>query len=317
MKTITCKIWEENEYYYKYACGFMPKLNAYLHEGEEKRPCVLVAPGGGYRFVSPSEGEIVALKFHEMGYQAFVLTYTINALQLLSLKRQPLKDISRAVRYIRKREDDFKVKADRLAVCGFSAGGHLCASLCVHYEDIREEREDYQRISNRPDKAILCYPVITSGEKAHRGSFDALLGEDASEEELAYMSLEKQVKEKTPPCLVWATMNDQTVPVENTLLFTEACREKGVPVACHIFSEGEHGLSLADEDWAQWRKQSPYTEEQRIKVKERIKSGELSVPEAALRELEEEERQQEQPPRTPQPEVAVWPVLADAFMRKH
>ena len=114
-----------------------------------------------------------------------------------------------------------------LAVCGFSAGGHLCGSLCVHCEDI-PDNETYKEISNRPDAAVLCYPVITSGEKAHRGSFDALLGEGASAEELEYMSLEMQVTKNTPPCFVWATVSDQAVPVENTLMFLQACREKGV-----------------------------------------------------------------------------------------
>ncbi|MCM1135604.1 MAG: alpha/beta hydrolase [Clostridium sp.] len=315
METGVYKIWEENEYHYEYACGFVPKLNSYLHEDGEKRPCVLVAPGGAYMFVSPSEGELVALKFYEMGYQAFVLTYTVNPWLLAPLKKQSLKDISRAVRYIRKNAEDFRVEADKLAVCGFSAGGHLCASLCVHFEDVLEEGEGYKEISNRPDAAILSYPVITSGEKAHRGSFDALLGEDASEEELKYMSLEKQVTENTPPCFVWATMSDQAVPVENTLMFMEACREKGVPCACHIFSDGEHGLSLADEDWANWKKQSDYTEEQRVRVKEKIKSGELTVPASVQKAIAEEEKAQATP-RAAQPEVTVWPKLADDFLRK-
>lgn len=319
MRTGICKIWEENEYDYEYACGFVPKLNWYLHEDGEKRPCMLVAPGGGYMFVSPSEGELVALKFYEMGYQAFVLTYTVNTWQAKPLKMQALKDISRAVRYIRKNAEEFQTQPDRLAICGFSAGGHLCASLCVHYEDILDDKEEYAEISNRPDAAVLSYPVITSGEKAHRGSFDALLGQDASKEELEYMSLEKQVTEKTPPCFVWATMDDQLVPVENTLMFMEACREKGVLCACHIFSEGEHGLSLADEDWANWRKQSDYTEEQRIKVKEKIKSGTLSASEAVRKAIEEEERmmtEMQMPPRAVHPEVTIWPKLADDFLKK-
>ena len=85
METKTYKIWEENEYHYGHACGFVPNIVSYLHEDGGKRPCILVVPGGGYRFVSPSEGEIVALKFYEMGYQAIVLTYPINMLQLLPL----------------------------------------------------------------------------------------------------------------------------------------------------------------------------------------------------------------------------------------
>ncbi len=132
------------------------------------------------------------------------------------------------------------------------------------------------------------------------------------------MSLEKQVTESTPPCFVWATVSDQAVPVENSLMFLQACREKGAPVACHIFSDGEHGLSLADEDWACWRKQNGYTLEQQVKVVEKIKSGELVIPEEARKALEEEEKAQgELPLRSVHPEVAVWPEMADDFLKKY
>lgn len=112
-----------------------------------------------------------------------------------------------------------------MAVCGFSAGGHLCASLCVHWEDIHDAREEYERISNRPDAAVLCYPVITSGEKAHRDSFRALLGENASKEDLEYMSVEKYVTDQTSPAFIWATVTDDLVPVENGTPLPEEFRE--------------------------------------------------------------------------------------------
>ncbi len=317
MITKTYQIWKPEEYSYEHAFGFIPNITSYLHEDEGKRPCILVVPGGGYCVVSPSEGELVALKFYEKGYQAFVLTYTINFLQMAPLKLQPLQDISRAVRYIRKSAEEFAVAEEELTVCGFSAGGHLCGSLCVHYEDIQDMSEEYGRISNRPDSAILSYPVITSGEKAHRGSFIALLGDDASPEELEYMSLEKQVTEQTPPCFLWATATDETVPVENSEMYVRACREKGVPCAFHMFTSGSHGLSLADEDWANGVHMSPYTEEQLVYVMRKVQAGEITVPERVQAEWKEEEkRQKEGKARVPEPEVAVWPELADAFLRK-
>lgn len=316
MKTKTYQIWEPGEYFYEHAFGFVPNITSYLHEDGTKRPCILVVPGGGYCVVSPTEGELVALKFYEKGYQAFVLTYTVNFLQTAPLKLQPLKDISRAVRYIRSRSEEFSVKEDQLAVCGFSAGGHLCGSLCVHYKDVQETSETYSRFSNRPDAAVLSYPVITSGEKAHRGSFTALLGEDAPPEELEYMSLEKQVTKQTPPCFLWATAADETVPVENSEMFIQACREKGVPCAFHMFTRGKHGLSLADDDWANGVHMSPYTMEQLVGIMRKVKAGEISVPESVLAGWEEEERQQKEgKKRTPEPEAAVWPELADAFLR--
>lgn len=314
MKKAMYRIWRDGEYDYPQAFGFVPKINAYLHEDENPRPCILVVPGGAYLAVAPSEGELVALKFYEMGYQTFALTYTTNFLCEEPLKLQPLRDISRAVRFIRSRAVEFGVEENRLAVCGFSAGGHLSASLCVHFDDVKDETPEYAGISNRPDAAILSYPVITSGEYAHRESFEALLGKDASQEELAYMSLEHQVTADTPPCFVWATETDESVPVENSLLFIKACREHNVPCAFHMFSHGPHGLSLANEDWAEGRNQDPYTGEQIGNIIAKIQSGELPMP-AAVQEMMKKQGAQE--PKVPVPEVTVWPILADAFLQSH
>lgn len=250
MKKVQYHIWEEGEYTCLQTPGFLPTLEAYLHEDGEERPCVLVVPGGAYVFVSDHEGIYPARRFYERGYQTFILTYTTNPGFSVPLKMQPLKDISRAVRLIRNSRETFHIREDALAVCGFSAGGHLCASLCVHYEDVPEENEKYRGISNRPDAAILGYPVITTGKKTHRDSALALLGQDASEEELAYMSLETQVKENTPPVFLWTTREDSIVPVDNSELFAKALRDKNIPCAYHMFSFGDHGLSTADEDWA-------------------------------------------------------------------
>nr|WP_300825206.1 alpha/beta hydrolase [uncultured Schaedlerella sp.] len=315
MKTESYKIWQPGEYSYDHAFGFVPNIVSYIHEDDVKRPCILVVPGGAYCVVAPSEGELVARKFYEKGYQTFVLTYTVNFLQSVPLKLQPLKDISRAVRYIRKNADAFAVIEDELTVCGFSAGGHLCGSLCVHYEDIGDNSAEYSGISNRPDSAILSYPVITSGDGAHRGSFVALLGEGASAEELEYMSLEKHVTEQTPPCFLWATATDETVPVENSEMYVRACREKGVPCAFHMFTRGKHGLSLADEDWANGVHMSLYTEEQLVCVMRKVKSGEVTVPERVRAEWEEQEKRHAGEVRVPEPEVTVWPELADAFLK--
>lgn len=327
MKTETYRIWENGEYYYEQAFGFVPKVTGYLHEDKEKRPCMIVVPGGGYCVVSPTEGELVALKFYEKGYQVFMLTYTTNFLQMVPLKDQPLKDLSRAVRFVRRREEEFHVTADQIAICGFSAGGHLCASLCVHYEDVQEENTFYGGISNRPDAAILSYPVITSGEYAHRGSFDSLLGFAPSEEELEYWSLEKQVTAHTPPCFLWATATDELVPVENSELFVKALKEKGITYALHLFSYGKHGLSLANEDWANGIHQDPTTTEQIQEIMTKLKEGVFSPSQEALARLQEMGREQERLQKEqaaagqksrigePNPQAAVWPDLADAFLK--
>ena len=246
----TINLWKKEEYHYPCAGEFLPGITTYLHEDEKFRPAMVVVPGGGYAVVSPTEGEIVAKRFYEAGYQAFVLTYTTNMFRLAPLEKQPLRDISRAVRYIRKNEKSLHIMSGRVVCCGFSAGAHLVGSLAVHYQDAELAKEPYSEITNRPDAVLLCYPVITSGEKAHRGSFELLFGKNASEEKLIWASLEKQVTANTPPAFLWQTFTDATVPVENSILYTRACCSVGVPCELHLFMEGRHGMSLANEDWA-------------------------------------------------------------------
>lgn len=200
--------------------------------------------------VSPTEGEIVAKKFFEAGYQAFVLTYTTNMFRIAPLNKQPLEDISRAVCYIRTHAEELEVQSNRIVCCGFSAGAHLAGSLAVHYQEPELKVEACQDASNRPDAVLLCYPVVTSGEKAHRDSFALLLGEEADEENLEWASLEKHVTKDTPPAFLWQTLTDELVPADNSILYMQACRKAGVPCELHLFMEGSHGMSLADEDWA-------------------------------------------------------------------
>ena len=156
MKKETLAVWQEGEYSYPLAFGFVPNLVSYIHEEDtQERPCMLVVPGGGYCVVSPTEGEIVAMEFYEKGYNAFVFTYTTNPLMLEPLKEQSMRDLSRAIRLIRSRAGEFHIDPCRLILCGFSAGGHLCASVCVHYMDV----EDADTAASPTARMRLFFPI--------------------------------------------------------------------------------------------------------------------------------------------------------------
>ena len=239
------------EYSYPCAGTFIPNLIPYLHEGNIARPAVIVVPGGGYAIVSASEGEMVAKQFYNAGYQAFVLTYTTNMFRLKPLETQPLCDISRAVRYLRKHAAELYIDSSRICCCGFSAGAHVVGSLAVHYADKCLSAEPDNEINNRPDAIVLCYPVITAGEFSHKYSFTCLFGDNPTPEQLAWASLEKHVSPQTPPVFLWQTFTDELVPVDNSILFANSCRVQNVRCELHLFMEGQHGMGLANTEWAE------------------------------------------------------------------
>ena len=200
----------------------------------KQRPLVLVVPGGGYSHVSPREGDPVALQFAAAGYHTAVLTYSVGE---GARDYRPLRQLSEALGLLRQHAEEWHILPDKIAVCGFSAGGHLALSGAVL--DIPGETAQ-----QRPDAVILGYPVITAGEYAHRGSFVQLAGsEDAAAQ--ATFTLEDKITPDTPPVFVWHTMEDQTVPVENTLLLLTALRRAGVPCEAHLFEKGRHGTSIS------------------------------------------------------------------------
>lgn len=210
----------------------------------KKRPLVLVCPGGGYSRTSDREAESMALQFLAMGYHAAVLRYSCAPAQYPTA----LLEAASAMALLRKKAQEWNIDTDKMVVQGCSAGGHLAASLGMFWdEDFVAEgiglgKEEHELI--RPNAMILCYPVITSGEFAHKGSFQCLLGE--RKELLEKVSLEKQVSEKTPKAFIWHTFADQSVPVENSLLLVSALRKAGIPTEFHMYPKGAHGLSLAN-----------------------------------------------------------------------
>ncbi len=238
----TLPLWEQGQFPTREGYEFQPTLSTYVLAGNKPRGAVLICPGGGYESTNTREGEPVALQFTAAGLHAFVLSYSVAPWQ----HPQPLLDLARAMNILRSHAASWQIDPEKIAVCGFSAGGHLAASLGVHWEQpYLADRAGLERGQNRPNALILAYPVISAGEFAHRGSFVRLLGEDVSEETLRELSLEHQVNAGTPPTFLWHTADDAVVPVENALLFAGGLRARQIPFELHIYPHGMHGLSLA------------------------------------------------------------------------
>ncbi|TVY04371.1 alpha/beta hydrolase [Cohnella terricola] len=223
----------------------IPAIKAFPAE-ERGRGAVIVIPGGGYSMRAEHEGEPIALWLNRIGISAFVLRYRVAPY------RYPcaLLDAQRAVRYVRFHAERWGIAADKIAVLGFSAGGHLTASVGTHYDAGNPEAEDpIDRISCRPDAIVPCYPVITMKPPyAHEGSRLNLLGEAPSPELIESFSCETQVTPDTPPTFLWHTTDDDVVPVENALMFAAALGRNKVPYDLHVYETGRHGLGLAEGD---------------------------------------------------------------------
>lgn len=318
-------IWNDGEYKYEAAYGFIPNIRTYLHEDDAIRPAMIVVPGGGYCMVVNAEGEPVVDEFYNRGMNVFVLTYTTDITTSVPLKMQPMNDLSRAIRLIRSRAAEFKIQPDRLGICGFSAGGHLCASISNHYKDVVDCDPELNKLSNRPDIVVLSYPVITSGKFTHEYSIISLLGFEADLEEKEYFSLEKQVTADTPPTFVWQTVTDDLVPVENSILYATALREKGVPYCYYSFPNGRHGLSAANQRFKDGDMGEPYTFEQLDRAIEAVRNG------TAVNLSKERYEQLIQqfgatPEEAPQPDnsnpmiiyedVAMWPELCAKWIKE-
>ena len=211
-------------------------------------PAVIVCPGGGYvRLAANHEGRQVASFLNSLGVAAFVLRSRLGPRYHHPVE---LGDVQRAIRLVRSRAVSWNVDPARLGIMGFSAGGHLAMTASTLVAPANASASDpIERVSSRPDFAILGYPVISMTESwTHQGSKTALLGEQPDATLAAQLSGERAVTKETPPTFLFHTNADTTVPAENSVYYYLALRRAGVPAEIHIFEKGAHGVGLANDD---------------------------------------------------------------------
>jgi acetyl esterase/lipase len=224
----------------------IPTLTPYLPDSKMATGAAMViCPGGGYEHLAPHEGNDYALWLNQHGVTCFVLKYRLGSHGYHYPAE--FQDVTRAMRWVRAHAADYKIDPRRIGIMGSSAGGHLAATLLTHFDSGSPKSDDpIERQSSRPDLGILCYAVITMGRYTHQGSKNNLLGKNPSPKLVKLLSDELQVTPNTPPCFLWTTFEDKTVPMENTMMFAEALRKHHVPFALHVYENGGHGMGLKD-----------------------------------------------------------------------
>lgn len=224
-----------------------PTLTPFWPEpGNATGAAMVVFPGGGYRTLAPHEGALYAQWLASQGIAAFVLKYRLatDGYKVPTI----FLDAARAIRLVRSRAADWGLDPKRVGVIGSSAGGHL-AGLCVTQFDsgLADAADPIDRVSSRPDLAILCYAFILfdlpDPEREER-----FLGPNGTPEQKRFLSPRLNVRTDTPPCFIWQTYEDDRVVADNALAFAAALREKRVPLDLHIYLKGRHGIGLGSKE---------------------------------------------------------------------
>ena len=222
---------------------YIPENLKELDRAGEKRPSVLLLPGGGYRMVSRREAEPVALHLLTLGFNVFILTYSVAP----NVFPTQLREVAAAMELIWENGDKWYTDPEKIAIMGFSAGGHLAAHYTNRY-DCPEIRAVFPE-SKPVAASVLAYPVITADPAySHRGSFEKLNGGSypETEDKIAFYSCDKMVSERTPPTFLWHCTGDKVVPVQNSIFYAMALAENKVQFRMEIFPEGKHGMSTCD-----------------------------------------------------------------------
>ena len=227
--------------------GADPVLTAYIQNnaiaGKENRPGILLCPGGGYANISPREGEPIALELLAMGCNVFVLQYSVKPIRFPA----QLREAAASMEIIYANADAWSIDPQKIAIMGFSAGGHLAAHYSNAYDcpEVREVFPDSKPVQG----SILGYPVISAEALCvHMGSFRNLTGETDPFQQafINKYSCHLLVSDKTPPAFIWHTAADTVVPVVNSLLYAEKLAEQKIPFSLHIYPYGPHGLATVD-----------------------------------------------------------------------
>lgn len=207
----------------------------------KNRPALVICPGGGYHWCSPREMDAPALEFLSMGFQVFVLDYTCYPGDMSDFR--PLRELAQCVCALRERCGEWHIDRDKIAVLGFSAGGHLAASLGAFWDDPEAGLPQ----GCRPDGLVLCYPVIaTRGPFAHEGSAENVSAGDGAYRDK--LNLLERVTAGFPPAFLWHGGGDDCVPPENSLLLAVELKKHGVPFEYHLFGSGAHGISTCTQE---------------------------------------------------------------------
>ncbi len=221
---------------------FLPYNMVEMKRQNQKRPCLVICPGGGYSMCSERESEVIGTHFLPDGFNVFILQYSVLPHRFPS----QLLEVAAVMELIKENADNWNCDTEHIAIMGFSAGGHLAAHYTNAY-NCPEVRAVFPE-SKRVDASVLCYPVITANpEKAHIDSIKNVSGsEEITEDIIEKFSCEKLVSEDTPPAFLWHTAPDTCVPVENTLMYAAALSKYNIPFEVHIYPFGGHGLGTAD-----------------------------------------------------------------------
>ena len=218
-----------------------PRLYPYLLKDKPDTGVVIVCAGGGYTHRAYHEGEPIAEKLNELGLHALVLSYRVAPYKYPAM----FGDIRRAVRLARHMGKDLNFNPDKVAVLGFSAGGHLSAVAGTVFDYGDPTADDpVERLSCRPDAAVICYGVTSQVTKPHRPSLNALLGENLDLKLRIKLSPELNATDDTPPFFIWHTAMDMSVDPINAIDFAQALIKRGITCALHIYPYGVHGIGL-------------------------------------------------------------------------